>query len=74
MESAASSLPGGAGGGRVGALVLSPHIKGGTATQRAYNHYSLLGSIEDIFGLPYLGYAAAPGLNRFSNDVYTNRS
>lgn len=73
-ESAASSLPGGAGGGRVGALVLSPQVKAGTTSQRAYNHYSLLGSIEDIFGLPHLGYAAAPGLNRFSSDVYTNRS
>ena len=73
-ESASSPLPGGAGGGRVGALVLSPQIKGGTTSKRSYNHYSLLASIEDIFGLPYLGYAAAPDLNRFGNDVYNKRS
>lgn len=73
-ESAASPQPGGAGGGRVGALVLSPQVKAGSTSERAYNHYSLLGSIEDIFGLPHLGYAAAPGLNRFGSDVYTKGS
>jgi hypothetical protein len=73
-ESASSALPGGAGGGRIGALVLSPQIKGGTTSKRPYNHYSLLASIEDIFGLPYLGYAADPGLNRFGPDVYHSRS
>ncbi|WP_223979262.1 alkaline phosphatase family protein [Arthrobacter sp. NicSoilB8] len=60
----------GPGGGRVGALVISPFIKGGTWSTTPYNHYSLLGSIEDTFGLPYLGYAGAPGLNRFGLDVY----
>ncbi len=60
----------GPGGGRVGALVLSPFTKGGTWSTTPYNHYSLLGSIEDTFGLPYLGYAGAPGLNRFGLDVY----
>lgn len=67
-----SPLPGitGLGGGRVGALVLSPFVKGGTWSTTPYNHYSLLASIEDLFGLPYLGYAASPGLNRFGLDVY----
>ena len=37
-----------------------------------YNHYSLLASIEDIFGLPHLGYAQTDGLNRFGLDVYNN--
>jgi hypothetical protein len=60
----------GPGGGRVGALVLSPFVKGGTWSTTPYNHYSLLASIEDTFGLPYLGYAGAPGLNRFGLDVY----
>jgi hypothetical protein len=69
-ESAESSLPGGAGGGRVGALLLSPLVKAGSANDRPYNHYSLLASIEDAFDLPYLGYAAAPDLNRFGPDVY----
>jgi len=70
-----SPLPGitGLGGGRVGALVLSPFVKGGTWSTTPYNHYSLLASIEDLFGLPYLGYAGAPGLNRFGLDVYNAR-
>lgn len=65
-------LPGitGMGGGRVGALVLSPFTKGGTWSTTPYNHYGLLASIEDTFGLPYLGYAGTPGLNRFGLDVY----
>jgi phospholipase C len=60
----------GPGGGRVGALVLSPFVRGGTWSTTPYNHYSLLASIEDTFALPYLGYAATPGLNRFGLDVY----
>ena len=69
-----AALPGitGLGGGRVGALVLSPFAKGGTWSTTSYNHYSLLASIEDVFGLPYLGYAATPGLNRFGLDVYNS--
>jgi hypothetical protein len=67
-----SPLPGisGLGGGRVGALVLSRYVRPGTWSTTSYNHYSLLASIEDIFRLPYLGYAASPGLNRFGLDVY----
>ena len=61
----------GPGGGRVGALVLSPFIAGGTESNTPYNHYSLLASVEDAFGLPYLGYAATPGLARFGTDVFT---
>jgi hypothetical protein len=65
-----ASVAGGTGGGRVGALLLSPFIEGGTSSDVIYNHYSLLASIEDIFSLPYLGYAGAFGLNRFGPDVY----
>jgi len=65
-------LPGisGLGGGRVGALVISPFVRPGTWSTTSYNHYSLLASIEEIFGLSKLGYAATPGLNRFGLDVY----
>ena len=38
------------GGGDVGALLLSPFVKGGTTTQEPYNHFSLLRTIEDLFG------------------------
>ncbi|XAS67088.1 alkaline phosphatase family protein [Micrococcaceae bacterium Sec5.7] len=68
-----SGIPGGTAGGRIGALVISPLIKGGTTSDTMYNHYSLLASIEDIFSLPYLGHAGAPGLNRFGSDVFNAR-
>lgn len=48
----------GPGGGRVGAVVLSPFVAPGTVSAQKYNHYSLLRTIEDIFGLAYLGHAA----------------
>ena len=70
-ERGGAALPGGAAGGRIGALVLSPLARAGTTSDRLYNHYSLLASIEDTFGLPYLGYASAPGLNRFGSDVFS---
>ena len=66
-------VPGGTAGGRVGALVISPFTKGGTRTDTMYNHYSLLASIEDIFSVPRLGYAGAPGLNSFGPDVFNAR-
>ncbi len=60
----------GPGGGRTGAVLISPHIKPGTVSTQEYNHYSQLRSIEDLFGLGHLGYAAAPGLRVFGTDVY----
>jgi hypothetical protein len=39
-------------------------------TNTAYNHYSMLGSVEDIFGLSHLGYAALPGETTFGSDLY----
>lgn len=62
---------GGPGGGRTGAVLLSRFIRPGTRSRHAYNHYSLLRSIEDLFGLKHLGYAATPGLRPFGSDVYT---
>ena len=55
----------GPGGGRIGAVMLSPCIKAGTVTSDAYNHYSLLRSVEDNFGLPHLGFAGQAGLRPF---------
>lgn len=63
-------VPGGTDGGRVGALVLSPFAAGGTTSNRAYNHFSLLASLEDAFSLPRLGIAGEPGVNSFGADVY----
>jgi hypothetical protein len=67
-----SPLPGifGLGGGRVGALVLSPWTQPGSVNDTPYNHYSLLRSVEDLFTLDHLGFAAASGLVAFHEDVY----
>lgn len=61
----------GPGGGRVGAVLLSPFIKPGTVSNTPYNHYSLLRSVEDIFGVDHLGYAGQKGLASFGRDVFT---
>jgi hypothetical protein len=61
----------GAGGGRIGAVALSPCISPGTVTDSPYNHYSLLRWTEDNFGLSHLGYAAQAGLQPFGDDVFT---
>jgi hypothetical protein len=60
----------GTGGGITGAVLLSQYIKPGTTTQTPYNHYSMLGSVEDLFGLSRIGYAA--GTTAFGSDVFTN--
>jgi hypothetical protein len=60
----------GPGGGRIGAVLLSPLIRPGTVSTVAYNQYSLLRSIEDIFGLPHLGDAAMPQVRSFGPDVF----
>ena len=60
----------GRGGGRVGAVVLSPFVQAGSVNQTPYNHFSLLRSVEDLFGLDHLGYAAQAGLQAFGDDVF----
>jgi len=47
----------GPGGGRTGALMLSPLIAAGSIDETPYNHYSMLRGLEDLFGLDHLGYA-----------------
>jgi hypothetical protein len=60
----------GPGGGKIGAVAISPFVKPGTIVQTAYNHYSLLRSTEDLFGLSHLGYANASDLQSFGGDVF----
>jgi phosphatidylinositol-3-phosphatase len=62
----------GPGGGRIGAVMLSNCVRPGTVSTEPYNHYSLLRSIEDNFGLPHLGFAAQAGLRPFGEDVLDN--
>jgi phosphatidylinositol-3-phosphatase len=52
----AAALPA-EGGGQVGALLLSPFVKGGAISQESFNHFSLLRTFEDLFGVKHLGYA-----------------
>jgi phosphatidylinositol-3-phosphatase len=48
------------GGGEVGALLISPWVKPNTNdVLNYYNHYSLLGSIEMLFGLGRIGYSSS---------------
>ena len=61
----------GPGGGRIGAIVLSKFVRPGTVSTVPYNHYSLLRTVEAIFGLRYLGYAAERDLHIFGADVFS---
>ncbi|GAC1538402.1 MAG: phosphatidylinositol-3-phosphatase [Acidimicrobiales bacterium] len=68
-----SPLPGisGLGGGRVGTVAVSRWIRPGSYNDTPYNHYGLLASMEDLFGLSHLGYAATAPY-RFARDVFNN--
>src|SRR5207247_105519 len=59
-----TAVPGlnGPGGGKIGAVLLSSWVKPGTKNSTPYNHYSMLRSVEDLFGLEHLGYAGQDGL------------
>jgi hypothetical protein len=60
------------GGGRVGLLLISPFVKPGTENVTSYyNHFSLLASIEGLFSLTRLGYAASPALPTFDRTIYS---
>jgi hypothetical protein len=59
------------GGGAVGALLLSPYVKGGSTSQEPYNHFSLLRTIEDLFALKHLGYAGLPAVKSFEPALFT---
>ncbi len=59
------------GGGTVGALLLSPFLKPGTTNAEPYNHFSLLRTIEDLFGLEHLGYAGLSAVKSFEPAMFT---
>jgi hypothetical protein len=60
----------GSGGGKIGAVLISPFIKPGTVDKTPYNHYSFLRTTEDMFGLPHLGYAGVDGLVPIGDKVF----
>lgn len=57
-----TGTPGGAGGGRVLTLVIAPGAPSGRSLSGPFDHYSLLRTVEDSFGLAHLGHAADPGV------------
>ncbi len=67
----AAAEPGknGPGGGIVGAVVLSPFVRPGTVSRTDYNDFSLLATVEEVFGLARLGEAATV-TSTFGRDVF----
>ena len=66
------SSPPGPGGGQTGAVAVGPFIAPNSPPSTvSYNHYSLLRSVEDAFGLSPLAYAGSSGVTTFGSDVYT---
>jgi phosphatidylinositol-3-phosphatase len=61
LDPATGTLVGDGGGGNVLTLVIAPGISAGLKVTAPLDHYSLLRSIEDAFGLPLLREAGAPG-------------
>ncbi len=54
-------------------LLISPFVLPGSVNESGYyNHYSMLRSIEELFGLPAIGYAAEPAILPFDEAVYNN--
>jgi phosphatidylinositol-3-phosphatase len=58
------------GGGRVGALLISPFVEPGTSSETYFNHFSLLATIEELFELERIGYAAEPALTGFDETIF----
>jgi phosphatidylinositol-3-phosphatase len=62
------------GGGQVGMLLLSPLVEPGSTSETYFNHYSLLATIEELFGLPRIGYAAEPAIVGFDESIFNAAS
>ncbi|HVP02795.1 MAG TPA: alkaline phosphatase family protein [Solirubrobacteraceae bacterium] len=57
---------------KVGALLLSQYVPGGVKIATAYDHYSLLRTIEAFFGLDALGHAADKTTKSVAAKVFAN--
>ncbi|HET7120102.1 MAG TPA: alkaline phosphatase family protein [Solirubrobacterales bacterium] len=62
------------GGGQVGLLLISPFVEPGTTSETYFNHFSLLATIEELFGLEKLGYAAEPAITGFDESIFNASS
>jgi hypothetical protein len=69
-EPAAGPVKETGGGGRVGAVLISPFIEAGTTSETYFNHFSLLATIEELFSLEKLGYAAEPAIAGFDESIF----
>jgi phosphatidylinositol-3-phosphatase len=59
------------GGGKVGMLLISPFVESGSVNETGYfNHFTLLLTIEELFGLEKLGYASDLALSPFDSSVF----
>ncbi len=65
-------LPGifGPGGGRTGTVIISPWTRPGSRNTQPYNHYGLLRTVQNLFGLGPLGYSGLEGLKAMDADVF----
>jgi len=66
IDPATGKVQGTGGGGNVLTLVIAPGVPAGRSVGVPYDHYSLLRTVEDAFGLPLLGAAASPGTTPLS--------
>jgi hypothetical protein len=51
-------------------LLLSPYVEPGTTSETYFNHFSLLDTIEELFGLERIGYGAEPALTGFDESIF----
>jgi hypothetical protein len=58
-------------GGKIATVVVSPFVsRPGSHSTVPYNHYSVLRTVEDVFGLACLGHACDPSIHPFGRDVW----
>ena len=59
------------GGGKVGLLMISPYVEAGKVEETEYaNHFTLLKSLEKMFGVEPLGYAAEEEMPTLSPSLF----
>jgi hypothetical protein len=62
-------------GGKIATVVVSPFVsRPGSHSTVPYNHYSVLRTVEDVFGLACLGHACDPSIRPFGRDVWAIKS
>ena len=62
---------GSGGGGEVGLLLISPLVEAGKVEETEYaNHFTLLKSLETMFGVEPLGYAAEEEMPTLSPELF----